>query len=166
MELRPCPHCGGTDLQVDYNGVWERNFVRCYNHSCHMQGPEAFGREAAAQAWNALPRKVERVPDSQLDALEKLAGEETPGPWGVEETPIVAGYYGGINAADGSTIVRATDFVCFECGEFTGECGIERKEDAAFIAAANPAVVLALIHELRCSRSRERNRREKGEVTQ
>ena len=152
FELLLCPHCGGTDLQVDYNGVYERHFVRCYNFSCHMQGPEVYGREKAAEAWNNLPRKVEALPDAQLDELEKLAGEATPGPWRVEEAPIVAGYYGGINAADGSTIVIATDFVCLECGEFTGECGIERKEDAAFIAAANPAVVLALIAEVRHGR--------------
>ena len=58
IELRPCPHCGGTDLQVDYNGVYERHFVRCYNFSCHMQGPEVYGREKAAEAWNKLPREL------------------------------------------------------------------------------------------------------------
>ena len=58
IELMPCPHCGGTDLQVDYNGVYERHFVRCYNFSCHMQGPEVYGREKAADAWNKLPRAL------------------------------------------------------------------------------------------------------------
>ena len=58
MNLKPCPHCGGTDLQVDFNGVYERHFVRCYNFSCHMQGPEVYGREAAAEAWNKLPRAL------------------------------------------------------------------------------------------------------------
>lgn len=58
IELMPCPHCGGTDLQVDYNGVWERHFVRCYNHDCNMQGPEVYGRENAAEAWNDLPRAL------------------------------------------------------------------------------------------------------------
>lgn len=38
-QLKPCPHCGGTDLQVDWNSVYECHFVRCYN--CHMQGPES-----------------------------------------------------------------------------------------------------------------------------
>ena len=58
IELKPCPHCVGTDLQVDYNGVYERHFVRCYNHACHMQGPEVYGREKAAEAWNSLPRAL------------------------------------------------------------------------------------------------------------
>ena len=58
IDLMPFPHCGGTDLQVDFNGVYERHFVRCYNPECHMQGPEVYGREAAAEAWNDLPRAL------------------------------------------------------------------------------------------------------------
>lgn len=54
-QLKPCPHCGSTDLQVDWNSVYECHFVRCYN--CHMQGPEIYGREKAAEAWNNLPRR-------------------------------------------------------------------------------------------------------------
>ena len=61
IELKPCPYCGGTDLQIDWNGVWERHFVRCYNHACNMQGSEVYGSEAAAEAWNNLPRKVEAL---------------------------------------------------------------------------------------------------------
>lgn len=56
-ELKPCPHCGSTDLQVDWNSVYECHFVRCYN--CHMQGPEIYGRAKAAKAWNAIPRTPE-----------------------------------------------------------------------------------------------------------
>lgn len=58
IKLLPCPHCGGTDLQIDWNGVYERHFVRCYNYDCHMQGPEVYGRSNAAKAWNALPRAL------------------------------------------------------------------------------------------------------------
>lgn len=58
IELKPCPHCGKIDLQIDWNGVYERHFVRCYNHECHMQGPEVYGKEAAAKAWNDLPRAL------------------------------------------------------------------------------------------------------------
>lgn len=53
-QLKPCPHCGGTDLQADWNSVYEVHFVRCYN--CHMQGAEIYGRDKAADAWNSLPR--------------------------------------------------------------------------------------------------------------
>lgn len=56
IKLLPCPHCGGTDIQIDWNSVVEKHFVRCYN--CHMQGPEIYGKNATAHAWNALPRPL------------------------------------------------------------------------------------------------------------
>ncbi len=69
------------------------------------------------------------VPD--LAALRALAGEATPGPWEVWRT-------------QSWTVGSATD------PSLTGiECYGERPdEDAAFIAAANPAVVLALLDRL------------------
>ena len=79
IELKPCPHCGGTDLQVDFNGVYERHFVRCYNFSCHMQGPEVYGKEAAAQAWNALPRKVETLPAPKHRPADVLTDNDSEG---------------------------------------------------------------------------------------
>ena len=146
IELMPCPACGGTDLQVDYNGVYERHFVRCYNLPCHMQGPEIYGKEAAAQAWNELPRKVEALPDAQLDALEKLAGEATEGGWCYEEA------FGGQANHWAFIVRRDIDEPGFysAIAEMVGEERTE--EDAAFIAAANPAVVLALIAEVRHGR--------------
>lgn len=56
-KLKPCPHCGSTDLQVCWDSVYEDHYVRC--HTCHMQGPEIYGREAASEAWNSLPRRHE-----------------------------------------------------------------------------------------------------------
>lgn len=145
IELRPCPACGGTDLQINWNGVYERHFVRCYNHSCHMQGPEAYGR-AAIDAWNALPRKVERVPDAQLDALEELAGKASPGSWVYEEA------FGG-RAERWAFVVRQAKEESGSYPAIAEMVGEERTEDdAAFIAAANPAVVLALIAEVRHGR--------------
>lgn len=55
-KLKPCPHCGGSDLRVYWNDIYEKHYVRC--HTCHMQGPEIYGREAAAEAWNAIPRAL------------------------------------------------------------------------------------------------------------
>ncbi|WP_299396035.1 Lar family restriction alleviation protein [uncultured Desulfovibrio sp.] len=149
IELRPCPACGGTDLQVDYNGVYERHFVRCYNLPCHMQGPEIYGKEAAAQAWNELPRKVEALPDAQLDALEKLAGKASPGIWVYEEA------FGG-RAERWAFVVRQAKEESGSYPAIAEMVGEERtEEDAAFIAAANPAVVLALIAEVRHGRAND-----------
>ena len=76
IELKPCPYCGGTDLGIGFNAVGERHYVVCSH--CLMRGPEKLGDgDRAAKYWNALPRKVESLPDDQLDALEKLAGEAT-----------------------------------------------------------------------------------------
>lgn len=61
-KLKPCPHCGGTDLSVYWNDIYEKHYVRC--HECHMQGPEIYGREAAADAWNAIPRRHEITPNA------------------------------------------------------------------------------------------------------
>ena len=55
-ELKPCPHCGGTELII-YGKGSEKHYVRC--HGCDMQGPEIYGRDKAAAAWNAIPRTPE-----------------------------------------------------------------------------------------------------------
>lgn len=169
--LLPCPHCGGTDLQIDWNGVWERHFVRCYKSSCHMQGPEVYGREAAAKLWNNLPRKVESLPDAQLDALEKLAGEATPGPWATYGNSqeilggqVCSGWHDVYGLIDGEIwVLMAMNSNMVEPEERqlpATEKDVRRKyapgqagRNARYVAAANPAVVLALIAEVRRHRS-------------
>ena len=145
IELRPCPHCEGSDLIIYWNGVYEKHYARC--HSCHMQGPEVYGKEAAAEAWNNLPRQVEALPDAQLDALEELAGKATQGGWVYEEA------FGGI-AEHWAFVVRQDKEESGSYPTIAEMVGEERtEEDAAFIAAANPAVVLAPIAEVRRHRS-------------
>ena len=61
-QLKPCPHCGDTDLII-YGKGSEKHYVRC--HGCDMQGPKIYGREkAAADAWNAIPSRHEITPNS------------------------------------------------------------------------------------------------------
>lgn len=145
IELKPCPYCGGSDLIIYWNGVYEKHYARC--HSCHMQGPEVYGREAAAELWNNLPRKVEALPDARLDELEELAGKATEGGWCYEEA------FGGF-ANRWAFIVRRDIHEPGFYSAIAEMVGEERTEDdAAFIAAANPAVVLALIAEVRRHRS-------------
>lgn len=151
IELMPCPHCGGREIRVFdkyYSGAIARAYyVICFD--CRMKGPELSGNEAAAEAWNKLPRKVESLPDSQLDELEELAGKATPGGWCYEEA------FGGF-ANRWAFIVRRDIHEPGFYSAIAEMVGEERTEDdAAFIAAANPAVVLALIQELRAYRSRD-----------
>ena len=65
IKLKPCPHCGSTDLQIDWNSVYECHFVRCYN--CRMQGPEIYGMDKAAGCWNALPRPLRWTKESPTE---------------------------------------------------------------------------------------------------
>ena len=149
IELKPCPYCGGTEMRVFdkyYSGAIARAYyVICFD--CWMKGPELSGSEAAAEAWNNLPRKVESLPNSQLDELEELAGKATPGGWCYEEA------FGGF-ANRWAVIVRRGIHEPGFYSAIAEMVGEERTEDdAAFIAAANPAVVLALIAEVRRHRS-------------
>lgn len=73
--------------------------------------------------------------DAELDELETLAEEATPGPW-QRFTPY------GIGVESGSGPVP-----------FKVAWGAQ-ENDAAFIVAANPATILALIHELRACRAK------------
>lgn len=47
---------------VVWDDIYEKHYVRC--NACHMQGPEIYGREAAADAWNAIPRRHEITPNA------------------------------------------------------------------------------------------------------
>lgn len=78
-----------------------------------------------------------------LDALERLARSATPGPWRWGRGPSEVLLADGILAADGSAVFA-------NCGRGAGD---PSDEDAAFIAAAHPAAVLALVAELRAARA-------------
>jgi Lar family restriction alleviation protein len=63
LVLRPCPHCGSLELQLDRpvterGTVDETNWyaVRCTQ--CHAVGPLAREIEDAGYAWNVRVRRV------------------------------------------------------------------------------------------------------------
>ncbi len=86
-----------------------------------------------------------------LDALEKMADEATPGPWeqshreGDDEM-----YRTQVYTADGETIASLAWYPKDMGG---GRIGTYREANAAFMAAANPATIKTLIAELRDARS-------------
>ena len=95
-KLKPCPHCGSTDLQVCWNSVYEDHYVRCYN--CRMQGPEIYGREAASEAWNNLPRKLE-----WSDEIKEVGYYfETKGGKGIPGFVYICGFTHGKKSQDGT----------------------------------------------------------------
>lgn len=143
FELLLCPHCGGEPIVLWTDGD---RVCRVECTCCEVRGPAATVESKAVDGWNALPRKVETLPDAQLDALEELAGKATEGGWCYEEA------FGGQANHWAFIVRRDIDEPGFysAIAEMVGEERTE--EDAAFIAAANPAVVLALIAEVRHGR--------------
>lgn len=59
-KLKPCPHCGCTDVIIEYG--FGKNYILC--RGCRMTGPHLYGAENAVQAWNSLPRRHEITPNS------------------------------------------------------------------------------------------------------
>lgn len=86
---------------------------------------------------------ISPLSDIELDVLEALAKEATPGPWVSEEA------FGGKHDRWAFIVKREGTEVSFDLGiaEMVGE---ERhEENAAYIAAVNPVVILSLIAEAR-----------------
>ena len=78
IELKPCPYCGGREIRVFdkyYSGAIARAYyVICFD--CLTKGPELSGSEAAAEAWNNLPRKVEALPAPKHRPADVLTGKD------------------------------------------------------------------------------------------
>ncbi|HBL0724689.1 TPA: ead/Ea22-like family protein [Serratia marcescens] len=77
----------------------------------------------------------------KFSELKAAAIAATPGPWFVHEKPCEDGNY-GIDTSDNEWTAEAVVWWVF------ARQSIWKEEDARFIAAANPAVVLALLAEL------------------
>ena len=56
-KLKPCPACGTKKLRVF---AWdeETRYGGCLRPGCRMSGPLGATNEAAAKAWNSLPRQA------------------------------------------------------------------------------------------------------------
>lgn len=78
---------------------------------------------------------------TNIDELERLAKAATPGPWCDRG-------FGSIQPEIGGSLVAVT--------VTKGGCLPGYVENAAFIAAANPAAILALIAEVRALREKEK----------
>lgn len=67
-ELKSCPLCGSTNLQIHFRPLENRNYVMC--HSCHLQSRLAPVESAAIKDWNTRP--IEDALRAKLAAAEKL----------------------------------------------------------------------------------------------
>jgi len=87
---------------------------------------------------------------TDLDALEKLADEATPGPWIADITS--ARSYASVRRASGPPTRTGRAAIVRLQTALNSQRAEEAKADAAFIAAANPATIKALIAELKEAR--------------
>lgn len=107
----------------------------------------------------------------RLDALEKLAKAATPGPWntrdyggrclqdhahGFGKCNYVVHCYGDSTTVLSRMLDEGTPWIAADhsdaiiAGQWEYETGgVKKMEDAAYIAAANPSAILALIGEVR-----------------
>lgn len=140
-QLKPCPFCGGNPEKTKRKAChslegkllysWQ---IRCSSCGATIRAPEN-SEDYAVDLWNGavLHRKRERsklkMPD--MENLKTLARKATPGAW------CQVGYCGiGVSYAGGAP-----------GGVPSPVAGAQREEDAAYIAAASPQVVLGLIAE-------------------
>lgn len=55
-ELKPCPACGGTDLQIVETDM--TCCIRCCTKGCWLEGPTKEWKPSAIEAWNAMTRPL------------------------------------------------------------------------------------------------------------
>lgn len=68
LELKPCPHCGGTDLQIVETDM--TCCIRCCTKGCWLEGPTKEWKTSAIEAWNALPRPLRWTKESPTEPGE------------------------------------------------------------------------------------------------
>lgn len=50
MELKPCPFCGGLDLEVRHGKyMW---WIECADSDCRASGGAKYQKNEAIEAWN------------------------------------------------------------------------------------------------------------------
>lgn len=94
IELKPCPACGGTDLQIVETDM--TCCIRCCTKGCWLEGPTKEWKASAIEAWNALPRTLRwtKEPPTEpgwywlrqantkdLVQIVRACGEELPYNW-------------------------------------------------------------------------------------
>lgn len=55
-ELKPCPHCGGTDLQIVETDM--TCCIRCCTKGCWLERHTKEWKPSAIKAWNTIPRHL------------------------------------------------------------------------------------------------------------
>lgn len=162
VALKPCPFCGpGNSIP----GLWFDDTVQAHRVNCGSCGSGTGFKprgteEDAAEAWN---RRAEPTPTERPDLAElrRLAEGATPGPWEWDEVmnPFYNDPGGRSCGGDGSGMAEffQTDANGETLFDDHGEVSFVlpwKFNNAAYIAAANPATVLSLLDALTAAEAR------------
>lgn len=130
--LKPCPFCGGEAWLNDYEAKYSDLPPKSRCPQCRSCGASLGYLTTPAKATKAWNRRTALASSGDHAELAGLAEAATPGPWETHpeafspRTFVIPTHHASDDPAVGSVLSR---------------------QDAAFIAAANPATVLALIAE-------------------
>lgn len=145
-DLRPCPRCGGDARVFVRESNGHEFFAGCKNLKCPTYTPYAASKSEATDMWNNGNFCVATATDAEIDMLEEAASRAL-------RMRVVWGDLTGewMHCLDRS--ILETD--CKHKIPLRHVAMAESFEDAAHIAAANPAIILALIRELRVCREKK-----------
>ena len=145
MNTITCAVCGATlqtpgDVCAESAAKgWEVADASARCKKCRMAGNSGKIREIPGNSW---------LSDAELDALEKLAGEATPGKWGTDSHNIY------VFSEDCVNICEGRGYGCL-IGQLNDPDKVyeQMEKNVIYIAAACPHTVLSLIAEVRAARA-------------
>lgn len=76
-KLRPCPFCGGEEIEVSSEDGASRRFFRAYCDACSAAGSFSKSRAAAIRAWNDRPGNTINEQIGCLVDIRRVVGDPT-----------------------------------------------------------------------------------------
>lgn len=64
-KLRPCPFCGGDEIEISSEDGASRSFFRAYCDACSAAGSFSKSRAAAIRGWSVIRATGEQVKNGQ-----------------------------------------------------------------------------------------------------
>lgn len=76
-KLRPCPFCGGDEIEIASDDGATKSFYRAYCEVCSSAGSFARSRAAAIRAWNDRPGNTINDQIGCLVDIRRVVGDPT-----------------------------------------------------------------------------------------
>ncbi|MGX1587296.1 Lar family restriction alleviation protein [Brevundimonas diminuta] len=146
VKLKPCPFCGGEAWLNDYEAKHSDLPPKSRSPQCRSCGASLGYLTTPVKATEAWNRRTALASGSGDHAeLARLAEAATPGPWVADVSS--AKSYASVRVVNGPATRTGKATILRMQTALNSQHAEEALADAAFIAAANPATVLALLAE-------------------